>query len=143
MLPQTCGKQPARSRTIWNKLLLWPKQHQSLTPGGSNPINLLLLSVRDTDLANIPYPNTQHFHTQGNPKRAAPHMGGDHIPAAVGLGHPRMLSTGMSCQVLQVSWKWLDGCPPCSCTKGCRKTGYVAWWLLRNHTVKDLSLYTS
>lgn len=91
----------------------------SLTPGGSNPISLSPLSVRTTNPANsqgfqvnTPYSETlllpQCFHTQGNPERAAPgegrdHVGRDHIPTAVGLGHPGMLSRGMSCQVLQVS----------------------------------------
>lgn len=83
------------------------------------------------------------FPHKGQPREGSPHVGRDHIPAAVRLGFTRMLSRGMSCQVLQLSWKWLDGCPQCSCTKGCRKIGDVSWRLLRNPTVKDLSLYTS
>lgn len=140
MLPQTAGKQLAHSRTIWNKFLLWAKQHQSSSSmtAAASPQEAqtpsVCLSVRATEPANsqgfqvnIPHPETlllqQPFHTQGNPERAAPCRGRNHIPAAVGLGHPRVLSRAMSCQVLQVSWRWVDGCPPCSCTKGCRKMG--------------------
>lgn len=65
--------------------------------------------------------------------------GQPHIPAARGLGHPGMLSRRMSCQVLQVSWKCLDGCPQCSCTKGCRKIGDVPWQLLRNQVLLSIS----
>lgn len=158
-LPQTLGKQLARSGTIWNKFLLWAKQHQSRSSvqprtrrpkpprfvtavcGDKRPCKQSGLSGEHPIPRDSPAPTV--FPHKGQPREGSSHVGRDHIPAAVGLGLTRMLSRGMSCQVLQVSWKWLDGCPQCSCTKGCRKIGDVPWRLLRNPTVKDLSLYTS
>lgn len=159
MLPQTPGKQLAHSRTIWNKFLLWAKQHQSSSSvtAAASPqeaqthqfVCLWGLQSLQTVRASRWTSHTLRLccsssvSTHRAIQRGQPHAGGETTSQLLwGWGTPGFSAeqwAARSCRWAGGGWMDAHHAPA---PKDAGKWA-VPWWPPRNHMVKDLSLYTS